>query len=353
MKADYHPFISGIPCFESDDAEIVFRLDSADEHTMGENLQRYVDGKIQIHDGLENLRRIEVVPAHKRVHGVSEKEKRDKLFNWQRPSLTINGDEARLHVFPGKDYVLHYRLLLETWFKLRFGRIPQITHSVPRKSMTWEALDLTGVKLASTVIIGYVEAIRNPAADWSEWDGNASFLSSIHCSGKVAVLGCRHSYWGDIAGVLLWKLACLGVDAVVYVGKLGALRTDLTPNESFVTGSSSIINGQLLDWSSVDICTTINAPKVRHVCLPSTILETLPWAVKARTVADVVDPEIGHLASVALQCGLRFGYLHMVTDRLLRQGKVGLFNERERSVQAMRTELLTRMVEQMYKLEIW
>jgi hypothetical protein len=225
--------------------------------------------------------------------------------------------------------------------------------SAATKAEIWNALDLD-LTVHSTVIMGYVEPVRAGSSDWSSWEGSGTFQVSHHGNGGVSLLGCKHSYWGDIAGVLLWKLSRLGVRKLLYVGKLGSLRDDLMPNETLVTGATSLIGGAVVDWSGSDLGRELtDVQRVRHVHLPSTMLETRAWAVKARTVADVVDPEIGHLGRSALTCGVSFGYLHLVTDNLLEVTGVGLHNERAADVRTKREVLMKRAVESIYRLNIW
>lgn len=61
------------------------------------------------------------------------------------------------------------------------------------------------------------------------------------------LVGCKHSYWGDIAGYIVAALARKGVKRVIYVGKLGTLNKSYAPNGTIATGNKSIF---IVIWTS-------------------------------------------------------------------------------------------------------
>ena len=58
-----------------------------------------------------------------------------------------------------------------------------------------------------------------------------------------------------------------------------------------------------------------------------------------------VDPEIGHMAEAALQAGITFSIMHIVSDNLSRQYPFDLSNERVAEVVADRKKLCDELCE--------
>jgi hypothetical protein len=66
-----------------------------------------------------------------------------------------------------------------------------------------------------------------------------------------------------------------------------------------------------------------------HITLPSVLLETKRWVKEQGIRYDFVDPEIGHFAVAAERSSIRFSYLHLISDNLVRRYSEDLSNERE------------------------
>lgn len=77
-----------------------------------------------------------------------------------------------------------------------------------------------------------------------------------------------------------------------------------------------------------------------HITVSTSLCETNEWAQEWRGQADWVDPEIGHMAMVCVEKGMGFGYLHVVSDNLLREGLEGLVDERKATIVTDRKTLL-------------
>ena len=355
MNLDIH--ISNLKCFEPYlDTNTIFQIASDYEHTMANSLYTYVENKI--HSSCNQYAHFTFNTTYKREDTEvikSTNEKTDKFFNWQRPTLDKN--KSDYYIFPGQDYLTHYSLLYNYWInKLRKHTPLQNPNHIKVNRVNfnqiWNSLNIP-TKLKNTVILGYVEPIRNLNYDsWTEFKNNNQFAYAHHTSSSVSLLGCYHSYWGDISGVLVYKLAAYGVKNILYVGKLGSLISKLKPNTDLITGDISYLQGKLINWSGNNLCKKLELPKVRHYSLPSTMLETKAWAIKARTEFDVVDPEIGHMAQQSLQCGINFGYIHLVTDYLLNEdNNEGLHNERE--FDSKRKKVFLQLKQHLYNLPIW
>ena len=350
-------YISNLKCFEPYlDTNTIFQINTDFEHTMSSSLYAYVQNKI--HSNCNQYAHFTFNTAYKRDETEvikSSNEKTDKFFNWQRPTLDKN--KSDYYIFPGQDYLIHYNLLYNYWVNKRRKHTPlqnakHIKINKVEFNTIWDNINLPN-KLGNTVILGYVKAIKDlEYEEWEEFKVNKQFGYCNHLSSSVTLLGCYHSYWGDISGVLVYKLAAYGVRNILYVGKLGSLTPELKANTDLITGSLSYLKGSIIDWSSNNLCKELDLPQVRHYSLPSTMLETKAWAIKARTEFDVVDPEIGHMAQQALQCGINFGYIHLVTDYLLSENNYeGLHNERE--FKSKREKVFIQLKQHLYNLPIW
>lgn len=88
------------------------------------------------------------------------------------------------------------------------------------------------------LILGYVQGFEY-LSNTENWLGTGDFLWKRITDDKILV-GCKHSYWGDIAGYIVAALARKGVKRVIYVGKLGTLNKSYAPNGTIATGNKSI-----------------------------------------------------------------------------------------------------------------
>jgi len=314
-------------------------------HTMGwQSLLTYL--KIKVHHLLQEKEwdRVRVVGAHDRTCEISRFEKTDKMFNWQRPTADVYGDEIVIKCFPGRDYVLHYGLIIATYQKMvgRQNAAPVLC-TVPDTQAVYDAvsritIDLTDVDL---VIVGWGLEQFTGSEGWTAGPGFA-FKRDRLGGRNVMFLGYFHSIWGDVAGQVVRRLAALGARRVVYVGKVGTLRPGVVPNTCLATGSESVLHGETTAWSSYfgnlsghgdNILTGV------HVTSPSILLEDRRW-LAANQDKLFVDPEIGPMGAAAREAGIDFGYLHVISNNLAHEYDEDLSNERKRSVVERRHRLL-------------
>lgn len=182
--------------------------------------------------------------------------------------------------------------------------------------------------------MGYVEGLEKISSDCT-WHGKGNFLwkKVSLASGDGILLGCKHTYWGEIAGRIVTYLAQNGVKQIIYSGKLGTLNPDLVPNKTIATGCCSILpNGEYIYWHNLfEKVTNCRVSSGTHITVPSVLQETTDWLLANRGV-DFVDPEIGHMALAAQNCGIEFSYFHIVSDNLSRKFIADLSNERQASV---------------------
>ncbi len=101
------------------------------------------------------------------------------------------------------------------------------------------------------VVVGYVYGLKR----WTRgpWEGSSSdklfsWKTTTSKRGyRIAFLGCRVSFWGDVAGNMVRALQMLnGARCVLYVGKLGSLRAEHVPNQWLATGCQSVVRNELV-----------------------------------------------------------------------------------------------------------
>jgi hypothetical protein len=283
---------------------------------------------------------------------VSAIEKRDKPFNWQQPTTKIEGDNLFVQCFPGEDYIWHYACLIATYLSLNYISTP-VTYVIPtaaERMAPFVDSNIAHMGQVDIVVLGYVDKLLK--SDAEEWEGDENELFSwkkVHSSkATVAYLGCRASFWGDIAGNLIRAIRKFSnPKCVIYVGKIGGLKSEYVPNKTLATGSTSLLSGgELITWKNVlepYIKRAKSSVKVHHgahFSSPSVLDQNKAWVATCRDSYDFVDPEIGHMAKACLEGGLGFGYLHIVSNNLVSKYDADLSNERSPSVINDRKELL-------------
>ncbi|KAF1997146.1 hypothetical protein P154DRAFT_607021 [Amniculicola lignicola CBS 123094] len=335
---------------------------------MGDSLERYL--QIKVHQAaLEKAYEEIVVIGHYGRYSESipfDGEKRDKPFNWERPTARIEGDTLYIECFPGYDHVEHYAEIITCYLQIREqkDRVYELTPSsrvffVPAScSDTKNALEETNLPLfpgegVHTVVLGFVWHL--PRLTGSEtWSGSGPWQWIIRSFGppnrKVAFLGFRPAFWGCISGEVIHYLAShFHVKEVIYLGKLGVLKPGVRPNAHLATGGESLVNGRMVQWESVlapSVARLSNKSIISgsHVTLGSVLHETKNWHAKLVDTIDFVDPEIGMMAQAAVRSRIGYGYLHMITDNLGQKYDEDLSNERTDSV-LRRRAMLHRIVQ--------
>ncbi len=315
-------------------------------HSMGKSLCGYLELKVHPLLISENIKNINIIGCFNRNNNISTIEKRDKLFNYMRPTLTVNGSNAELDCFPGIDYVFHYSNIIKSYMQI-LGKTVNIYNEIPSETQCWLELEkstLKDIPRVETVIMGYVEGLEFLSTD-KNWHGDGNFLyKTIKIkSGQAILLGCKHTFWGEIAGRIVTYLGELGVKRVIYSGKLGTLVDEFTPNEVIATGNSSILpNGEIIKWDNIfDGVTYHEIKRGSHITLPSVLQETKEWVLKNKSNVSFVDPEIGHMAYAAKKAGIEYSYLHIVSDNLAVKYSYDLSNERKIEVLKKRALLLS------------
>ncbi|TVY37504.1 hypothetical protein LOCC1_G007280 [Lachnellula occidentalis] len=336
-------------------------------HTMGPKLMRYVIPKIHTAIQTNTFANILVIGAHTRssIDIITGNEKADKPFNWQRPTARVlyapEGNILQLSVFPGHAYVEHYAALIAAYVASKASagpRIPTVHYRLPPPDAAVTLFANSNLRHLGPVdiaIVGYVDSLPEStgSGDWETGMRSVGGEPPLFAWKKrklqngwvVAFVGCTACYWGDIGGQLIRSLNELsGVREAIYVGKLGTLDARHVPNSVLATGScSKFHDGGMVEWESV-LDKAVHGSRMVvngvHCTVATSLCETKEWARHWKTKADWVDPEIGHMARVSMERGVLFGYLHVVSDNLSREGLEGLVDERKATIIADRKKLL-------------
>lgn len=334
---------------------------TTETHTMGTSLHRYLD--IKMHQAIRERRydKITVVGAHDRSSRseIFIGEKRDKAFNWQRPTAVLVGNELRIQCFPGYDHVEHYAELIATYLEIQqtngFKSSPLtslVTFIPPSCSDTQKALRATNLndlpQNLDTAVLGLVHRLER-LTGVTDWQGNEDdafgWVVKRFNNRVVAFVGFRASFWGDISGEVVHYLArSHQVREVVYFGKLGSVKKGIRPNNHLATGGRSYVDGKLVQWqntleASIALLASKHTITGTHITLGSVLHETKDWLSSLPASVDFVDPEVGMMAQAAVRSGIDFGYLHIISDNVAEKYTEDLSNEREHSVLVGRSHL--------------
>ena len=313
-----------------------------DSHSMGDSLKKYIEMKLPDILFSDKISEIHVVGNYNRNQGVSLKEKNDKLFNYKRPTVMLEDHVGLVNCYPGVDYVYHYASLIKTYLNI-LESDKKLKVNFPSEQDIEQQLmksNLKDIPKCKTVILGYVVGFDYLSND-NNWKGNGDFLWKSIDNSKI-LLGCKHSYWGDIAGHIVSILAKQGVKNVIYIGKLGTLNKNNNPNETIATGSKSIfLDGSSIEWDNLFDNERNSLIKTGiHYTLPSIIQETKQWVEENENKVDFVDPEIGHMAKAAQDNGIYFSYMHIISDNLSKKFDEDLSNERKQEILVKRKKLI-------------
>ena len=341
--------------FPSDNNYFLPFATSPDLHSMGNSLLPYLKMKINSFIDFKKINQIKVLGCFDRESGISANEKDGKQFNFMRPTVQIIGQNAEIRCFPGIDYIFHYSNIYSTFSNLYENHI-DIISEIPTEEQCWNEIcssSLCNIPKVDTVVMGYVEGLDFLSSD-RVWNGKGNFLyKRIKIkSGDAILLGCKHTYWGEIAGRIVTFLSLLDVKKIIYSGKLGTLNASFAPNEIIATGNASLLpNGEIITWENMfETASNENIRRGRHVTIPSVLQETIQWVKNKNQEYSFVDPEIGHMAYAAQIAKIKFSYLHVVSDNLSNKYSFDLSNERKNVVKDKRKNLMRIIGQEITKL---
>jgi hypothetical protein len=315
---------------------------------MGESLKRYIQPKVHQLIRERSWRLIVVVGKYAREapYIIADSEKSDKPFNRHRPTARVTSEDTlELACFPGRDYVKHYAILIASYLA-QMSRTETVVH-YDRDPDTLISPIIKGAPLRElgsfqTVIIGYVDRIQISTMEFTEWTpahGGAHGLFAWRQSvdgRSVALLGCMSSFWGDISIQIVRELAEVGTATILYIGKAGTLDASIEPNECIATGSSSLVKDELIQWHSALAMDIGASSKVRagvHTNTSTPLDNKFPPRRQSHGLTiDWIDCEVGLMARECNRLGMGFGYLHIISDNLVKERIHGLWNERATEV---------------------
>ncbi len=284
-------------------------------------------------------------------------EKRDKPFNWQRPTARVVGNQLWIECFPGYDHTEHYAELIASYLEILHREGHNVTQGpdvcfIPSScSDTQHALQATNLDelptQVDTVVLGLVHCLKR-LTGVTDWEGDGCFGWAVRqFNGRaVAFVGFRPSFWGDIAGEIVHYIASRHstVHEILYFGKLGSVKTGVEPNTFLATGGRSYVRGQMVEWrnalaASVAHKAAANVIVGDHFTVGSVLHETKEWLAGLPPSVAFVDPEIGTMAQAAVRSKVNFGYLHIISDNVAEKYEHDLSNERMEGVAASRSRL--------------
>ncbi|CBF79240.1 predicted protein [Aspergillus nidulans FGSC A4] len=85
--------------------------------------------------------------------------------------------------------------------------------------------------------------------------------------------------------------------------------------------------------------------KGKHFSLSTVLDKSQEWLKAHGGQFDFVDSDNGHMGIAAKECGVRYGYLHIISDNLAKKYAYELSNERLQKVQMGRKRLIREMKE--------
>lgn len=133
----------------------------------------------------------------------------------------------------------HYAAITATYLSLKGGDQETVQYTLPSQKECLEPLlssNIARIGAVDIVIVGYVHGLER----WTQgpWEGsNSDNLFSwkkitSQRGYRIAFLGCRVNFGGDIAGNMVRTLQRMnGAKRVLYVGKSGGLRAEHIPNQ--------------------------------------------------------------------------------------------------------------------------
>ncbi|MHA7878094.1 MAG: hypothetical protein ACX93T_04230 [Bacteroidota bacterium] len=271
-----------------------------------------------------------------------------KRLNYVRPTFSWvnNGHTLIVKVTPGRDYLHHYAGILRYCLYqyrrtglLAIYRYPEVEQTID----VWTMLDESLIPKNSVVIIGYVEEAESYLTTQLEQfylftrEENSYYTVALYhtCSGEsIVFLGVKYSFWGDISATIASKLCKLHVKEIIYISKLGSLRT---PKDVYNTvfAPTKYITMNYCDVISITRSTNPIAcmfPELDtqcHASVPTVIEEDLMQReVLVNHGVSSIDNEISQIAYAVSKFNktsinkVDFSSLHFASDYLRKDTEV-------------------------------
>ena len=319
---------------------------------MGEALVPYLEMKIHHLATYSQIDYVNIQAEYPHYWGEthrSRKEKNDKLFNYKRPRAVLNQGLLNVYCYPGKNYLKHmasvyasYGALKGLGYKVSFESIEA---EVQERAI--EASNIADIPQAEIAILGYVEELCDLTPEKNfQGEGDFQWVMCEINGQKVCLIGCKFCYWGDTVSYIIENLAKKGYEQCFYFAKLGGMQEEHTPNQYLATGNNTLVEGKTYTWDNVFAESAQQYDWIKngkHICSPSVISEDKAW-LNQYADYDFVDSEIGYMAKACEELGLRFSYLHIITNNLTDEYcPENLSNERERDILIKRVNLFRKL----------
>ncbi|KAI0423832.1 hypothetical protein F5Y09DRAFT_326245 [Xylaria sp. FL1042] len=333
----------------------ILDIATPETHTMGRSLRPYILQHIHTDLGNQTITRIVVTGSLQRHAHLS-----NAAIDSLRPTISWTDPTAiQLNCFPSRNLMLHYASSVATYLSL-CGRDPRIVHlgfaDSDQTARLIRESNLQSVGQIDLAIVGNINNLTGLAGLTDHWQGPnepgysifrwQKFISSG--GQRVALIGCLERLWGDTGGHFLRALyAHLNVKCVIYIAKCGSLSKEYTSNEWIATGSQAILEGDVIQWSNpLDSVLSVSNKIARGpiVTVPTPLCETQDWLSEWSPKATWVDCEVGFMAKAAIELGIGFGFLLVVSDNLCEPGGENLSNEDSDSVSKKRKILYDEML---------
>jgi hypothetical protein len=327
-------------------------------HTMGSSLEQYLAQKIP--PSIENPRvcRVIVADFYDEANTTWTTLDGPEALAPHHPTTTVlDSTSIRVNCFPSANYILHYASLVASYLWLR-GRDPAIVQAVfPRPAQAAGIIaksNLSSLGAAEVVILGDIHWLTDLCS--GQWQGAGAHGRGLFRwkkwtsprGRKVALVQCVERLWGQAGHHVLESLHRRNdAKCVIYVAKAGSLSPAYSPNKWIATGDRCLVEERTVKWENVlqDACGA--SAEVAHgdiVTVPTTMCETQEWLRQWSPRAVWVDCEVGYMASAAVECGLGFGFLDIVSDNLHENDGENLSNEESAVVFMKRKILYTKIV---------
>ena len=270
---------------------------------------------------------------------------RPKAFNYIRPAFFTarrrnGGDVLAAAVVPGRDYVRHYAGLIRHFVAMHTSfaeqRIDVVRYPLAETSLpSWSGLDEMQIEPGATLVVGYVGELaqllrRHCGLEPLSVIQNSSF-GAMHYrlpTGRpLTLLGVTFSFWGSISAVLTRAFCRLGVDEILYIGKLGTLDDPkdvytriFAPSKYVVLDHKDVVqsvaglpNRLLERFPELDTHGHISVPTVMEE-------DYVQRGLVTQLGAASIDNEISQMAAMVAQYhemtgrAVSFSALHFATD---------------------------------------
>ena len=331
-------------------------------HTMGKKLPVWAWSKVPRQDIQEAVSKNATIEVHgvyptvptedftcyKEHASISFTPTSIKRLNYVRPTFSWvnNGHTLIVKVTPGKDYLYHYAGILRYCLYQYRQTGLLTTHRYPDVERTidiWTMLDESLIAQNSVVIIGYVEEAESYLTTQLEQfyllarEENSYYTVALYhtYSGQsIIFLGVKYSFWGDISAIIASKLCKLQVKEIIYISKLGSLRTSEDVYNT-VFAPTRYITMNYCDVTNITRSTNPIAsmfPELDtqcHASVPTVIEEDLMQReVLVNLDVSSIDNEISQIAHAVSNFNktnintVHFSSLHFASDYLRKDEEV-------------------------------